>query len=108
MRVGINTAVVSGQIVSDLSWGQTSSGIPACNFRLRVPGQSGRPTFLTANAYNALVNVIRDLDLKKGDEVAIEGQLISREIEEGKTVLELRIVKLFLLQRKPKEQDKGV
>ncbi|MGW2252959.1 single-stranded DNA-binding protein [Kitasatospora sp. NPDC001660] len=83
---------VIGNVVTDVSYGETGSGVPMANFRLasterrydreRQCWVDGETQWLTVTAWRALaVNLIGSL--AKGDPVVVSGRLRVREWGEG-------------------------
>jgi single-stranded DNA-binding protein len=75
---GTNSWHGSGQLVSDVKYGGTRNGGPACSFRIAI-NQLRKPTiYIRVNVYGGNVEVCRKFTLGKGDFVVVAGELMSR------------------------------
>ena len=75
---GTNAWHGSGNVASDVSYGHTGKGEPACNFRIAVEQAHKQLTFLRVNVYGGNVEVCRLRGLQKGDYVLVQGELMNR------------------------------
>lgn len=78
MQRGINSWDGSGNVASDVSYGKTSSGDLACNFRLAIERQNQQVSYFRVNVYGRNADVCQARQLKKGDYVVINGELMNR------------------------------
>jgi single-stranded DNA-binding protein len=79
---GVNKVVISGNVTSDISFGQTRGGSEVCTFEMvseRPSANGGHRVYAKINVYmEALVAVCKDR-LEKSRYVIVEGELMNRD-----------------------------
>ena len=75
---GTNSWNGSGSLVSNVSYGNTRVGGPACNFKMAIDHPYKQKLFVRINVYGGNVNVCKKLNLRKGDFVVVDGELMNR------------------------------
>jgi single-stranded DNA-binding protein len=89
----------SGNVSTEVEYGETGSGEPACNFRIAVERSNKQLLFLRINVYGDLVSLCKVKDLRTGDYVVISGELMGRERRLGGrrvTLIECRCLELII------------
>ena len=108
---GLNRVIISGNVGAQISFNNTSSGMPACSFFLASDRHAGRGSVVSAwvkiNVYgDDFVRICR-ARLEKGGYVLVEGELMNRDGQLGELV-EVRAREVIFLPRddeSEKEED---
>lgn len=95
MQRGTNTWSGSGNVASDVSYGTTSAGEDACNFRLAVEQGYQQISYFRVNVYSNEASACRKKNLSKGDYVVIQGELMNRKGQED-TLTEIRCRRIVI------------
>jgi single-stranded DNA-binding protein len=96
---GLNNWHGSGNVSTDVSYGETKSGDKACNFKIAIERSHVPVVFIRINVYAGYVDVCEARNLKKGDYVVIQGELMNRQriIGDDKiTLVEVRCTGLVI------------
>jgi len=96
---GINDWHGAGNLSTNVSYGATKSGDEACNFKVALEKSHTPTVFVRINVYGGFLEVCRARDLKKGDYVVVQGELMNRQREIGGdliTLVEVRCTGLVI------------
>ena len=95
MSKGTNGWHGSGNVASEVQYGQTKSGDVACNFKLVIEQAHKALVYLRINVYGGNVEVCRKRNLGIGDYVVIGGELMNRE-GRAATLTEVRCLSIVI------------
>ena len=98
MQRGINSWVGAGNVASDVSYGQTHSGDDACNFRVAIEQAHKNILYIRVNVYSKNTSVCRMKNLKKGDYVVVEGELMNR-MGKDDVLIEIRCKEIVITDK---------
>ena len=98
---GTNSWDGSGNVASDVAFGETSNMELACNFRLAVERANRQVAYFRVNVYGRSAEVCRSRDLRKGDYVIISGELMNRTGRD-EILTEIRCKEIVIQNRRPK------
>jgi single-stranded DNA-binding protein len=101
---GTNTWTGSGNVASDVLYGETKTGDKACNFKLAIEQSHKSLVFVRINAYAGNVEVCQARRLKKGDYVVVEGELMNRRGQDD-TVTEIRCKTIVIPPRSDRREN---
>lgn len=103
---GINRVVISGNVSTQATYGNTAGGVGACSFKMESERRSKQGTVVAAvkiNVYgDALVAICQDR-LYKGVYVIVEGELMNREGSKGE-LTEVRAKEIIFVDLKPRSE----
>jgi len=95
---GINKVVLSGNVGSSIKFSETSKGVQACSFQI-ASDRYTRGKIVTAwvkiNVYRRDLVRVCDTKLEEGCYVIVEGELMNRNSENFKELVEVRALELI-------------
>lgn len=106
MQRGTNVWVGSGNIASDVSYGVTGNGDEACNFRLAIEQAYKNVLYLRVNVYSKNASICRRKELRRGDHVVVEGELMNRRGNED-VLLEIRCKEIVITDNHDRRDFNG-
>ena len=96
---GTNSWDGSGNLSTEVDYGETGTGEQACNFGVAVERSNKQVVFVRVNVYGDLVSLCQTKKLDVGDFVVVSGELMSREWRfSGRrvTLIEIRCKELII------------
>lgn len=99
---GTNVWHGSGNVASDVSYGETSAKDLACNFRIAVEQPHKQVCYFRVNVYGRNAVACQKRKLRKGDYVVIVGELMNRD-GQGDVLTEVRCKEIVIHSK----EDKG-
>jgi single-stranded DNA-binding protein len=92
---GTNVWCGSGNVASDVHYGETGRGDSACNFRICVEEAHKPLVYVRVNVYGGNVDVCKMRSLGRGDYVIVEGELMNRKGQDD-FLTEIRCKKIVI------------
>lgn len=106
MQRGTNAWHGSGNVASDVAYGETRAGDTACNFRLVIEQPHKPLSYFRVNAYGRNASDCQNKKLAKGDYVVIDGELMNRQGKE-ELLTEIRCTEIVIHPRGDKRGGDG-
>lgn len=99
---GVNKVVISGNVGDRITYGSTTSGVPACSFSIASDRNDGREVitaWVRVNVYGE--ELVRDCreKLVRGVYMVVDGELMNREGKAGE-LTEVRAQELVFVEGK--------
>lgn len=83
---GLNVVALTGD-VGNVTFATTrESGEAVCSFTMAIQKNKSQATWARVNVYGGLVEICRER-LKKGERLAVQGELMNRRVREGEEFL---------------------
>lgn len=106
MQRGTNAWHGSGNVASDVAYGETHAGDPACNFRIAVEQPHKQLSYFRVNAYGRNASDCRKKSLGKGDYVVIDGELMNRKGQD-ELLTEIRVTEIVIHPKGDRRSNNG-